>query len=124
MHKVSAQVRNVFEKCLRMTDGDVFEQDQMLMDLSHVANVRNHGHAVPLREEAYCQKLAHSPKSSAIGLQEADTTCLKVVLKDNSIRDVFAESKGYGRYCIGDLFVREDVVGMRRLFNPMRIHTR
>ncbi len=45
MHKVFAQVRDMLQKQSVMTEGNVVEEYEMLMDLAHVADVRHDGDA-------------------------------------------------------------------------------
>ena len=46
MNEIVVQVRDVFEKYFRIPQGNVIEEDKMLMNLSHISDVGNHGHAV------------------------------------------------------------------------------
>ena len=45
MHKMLAQVRNMFEKNHFVPERDVIEQNQMLVQLPHVTDVRHDRHA-------------------------------------------------------------------------------
>lgn len=46
MRKVSAEMRDMLEEKGVMTQSDVIEQDQVLMDLTHVPHVRDHWQTV------------------------------------------------------------------------------
>ncbi len=43
MNEVFAQVRNMFEEYDIMPEGHAIEQDEVLMDLSHIPHVGYHG---------------------------------------------------------------------------------
>jgi hypothetical protein len=59
MHKVLAQMRDVFEKDNLVADRDTIEQNQMLMQLPHIADMRHDRNAKLAAEQAHNQKLAH-----------------------------------------------------------------
>ena len=46
MNKSISQMRDMFEEDLLVTHGDVIDQDQVLMDLPHVADMGNHADIV------------------------------------------------------------------------------
>src|SRR6202020_1929180 len=61
------------------------------------------------------------PETRAIGLQEADAAGLQVILEDDAVGNMFAESKRERSDLRSQLFVGEDVIGMRGLFDPVGI---
>jgi len=76
MDKVFSQMRDVFEKDKVVAEGDVVEQDEVLVQLPHVPNVRDDGHAKLPAKQTHSDEFAdaghagrvHLDKSGAAGL--------------------------------------------------------
>ena len=64
------QMRDVFQEQSFVAQGDVVEQNQVLMDLPHVANVRYHREAKFASEQADRDKFRNSGKACAIRLND------------------------------------------------------
>ena len=73
-----------------MANCDVVEQDQMLMDLPHVADMWNHRQVVFPRHQADCQELADARDTRAVHLDEVDGSGFHVVLEHHPVWDVLA----------------------------------
>jgi len=65
---VVAQVWNVLQESRFMSQRNMIEQHEMLMQLSHVSNMRDYGEAKYLCQETDGQELAHSRNSCAVDL--------------------------------------------------------
>src|SRR5579863_5205160 len=82
-------MRDVFQKHYLMAERDVIEEYEMLVQLAHVANVRNDRQAKLLGHQTDGEKLAHTSEPGAIRLDEMHTTIVKEVLEEDSVWDVF-----------------------------------
>src|SRR5579885_2278971 len=98
MHKSLAQMRNVFEKHHRMPKSDVVEQHQVLMNLTHIANVRHNRQPELARKQADREELADSRHPRAIHLHKMHRVFAYEVLEQHSIGNVFAERDAEWRY--------------------------
>ena len=82
------QVRDVLAKPGLMSKGDVIEQYQMLMDLPHVADVRNYRQTKLASQQTDRQKFRNACNARAIHLHEPHRASLHEILENNSIGDV------------------------------------
>ena len=103
-----------------MAECDVVEQNEMLMKLAHVADVRHHGHAKFAAKQADGEKFAHARDAHGVHLNEPRALGLQIVFENDAIRNMFAKRELRRRNRVGERFVAKDIVGMRRLFNPKR----
>ncbi len=76
------------------------EEHEMLMDLPHIANMRNYWNAIFSCKQADSQKLADTAKPGAVRLEKADTFCLQIVFEYHSIGSMFAESNRQWSYLL------------------------
>ena len=105
-----------------MTERDVVEQHQVLMDLPHVSNVGYNRLAESLGEQADGEKLANASKANDIRLNEVNGVRLEQLLEDDAIGDVSTGCQPGRGDLPRDERMTEDVVGVSRLRNPVRIH--
>lgn len=75
------QVRNVFKEQSLVAKRNVVEQDQVLMDLPHVADVGYYRKAKFAGEQADGDKFRNSGKARAIGLNDMDCTRLHEIVE-------------------------------------------
>src|SRR6201996_1428326 len=95
--KVRAQMRNVLQEEWLVPHGDVQEQDQVLMDLSHVSDVRHNGQAEFFRQQADRDELAHSSQARTVSLHIVHGVRLEEVLEDHTVGNVFTTGDLYRR---------------------------
>jgi len=114
------QMRNVFQELSFVAKGDVVEQDQVLMDLAHVADVGYHGQAEFPGEQTDGDKFRNTGKAGAIGLNDMHGSGLHEIVEQNAIGDMLAESNAGRGNGFGELLVGGDVIGVSRLFNEVR----
>ena len=112
----------MFEKNNFVAECDVVEQNKVLMQLSHVANVRHNGNVKLARKQANGEKFAHARHSHGVHLNEPGAFHLQIIFEDNTVRDMFAKREFCRRDGVGKRFVTEHVVGMRRFFDPKWIN--
>jgi hypothetical protein len=74
-------MRDVFEKYDLVAEGNVIEEHEMLVQLAHVANVRNHRQTKLLCHQADGEKFAYASEPGAIRLNEMHTTVMEEILK-------------------------------------------
>jgi len=105
MHEVFTQMRNVFEEDNFVPQRDMIKQDQVLMQLAHIANVGNDRHPKLPAQQTHGNEFTHARHTHRVHLNETRATRLQIILKHNAIRDVFA--KGEPGRCdgIGERFV-------------------
>ena len=116
------QMWNVFEKYYFVTQRDAIEEHEMLMQLAHIPNMRHDRNAKFTAQQAHGKELAYSCDSRRVHLDKRSTLCLKIILEDHSIWNMFAHRQFERRNRFGKRFVSENVVRMRRFFDPKRIH--
>ena len=75
------QVRNTFEEKRLVAKGNVVEQHQMLVNLSHISHVRYHRQAKSPRQHAYHDKFRDARNPGAIDLHNVDCLCLHEIVK-------------------------------------------
>src|SRR5882757_3779612 len=98
MDEVTSKMRNVLKELYFEPQPDMVEENQVLMQLSHVANVRHHGKIEDLREETDSKELADAPNSRAIDLNERQRLCLHEVLEQDAVCDMLAGSDLHWAY--------------------------
>ena len=117
-------MRDVFEKYDFVAEGDVVEQNKMLMKLTHVADMRHGGHAKFAAKQAHGEKFAHARHAHGVHLDEPGAFSLQIILENDAIGNMFANRELRRRNRVGERFVAKDIVGMRRFFDPKRIDRR
>src|SRR5438046_5769878 len=86
MDEMLPQMRDMLEKDNFVTERDVIEQNEVLVKLTHVTNVRNDRNAKFPAEQADGDKFAHSGDSHRVHLDESRAAGLQVVLENDSVR--------------------------------------
>jgi hypothetical protein len=112
---------DVFEKDDVMTERDVIKQREMLMELSHVANVGHERHVKFSGEQTYRKKLADAGNTNRVRLNKSSALRLEIIFEDDAVRDVFANREFRRRDGVSEGFVAEHIVGVRGFFDPERI---
>src|SRR4029077_1408657 len=85
INKVIPKMGDVFQEGNLESQPDMVKKNQVLMHLSHVANVRHHGKIEDLCKETDGQKLADACDSRTIDLDERQRLGLHEVLKQNTV---------------------------------------
>src|SRR5437762_10467227 len=80
-HKVLSEMGNVLEENYFVIERDVIEENQVLMQLPHIANVGHDRQAKLLCHQAHREKFAHAREPGAIGLDEMRPSVLEEVLE-------------------------------------------
>ena len=88
---MAAQMRDVFQENRFVTQRDMIKQDQVLMDLPHIANMRHHRNTVFPRQQADCNELADATEPHTIGLQESRRVRLQIILENHLIGHMLAD---------------------------------
>jgi hypothetical protein len=70
MDEVSPEMRDMLEELRFESESDVVKENQVLMHLSHVADVGYYGKTEYLRKKTYRQEFTHAGNSRAIYLDE------------------------------------------------------
>jgi hypothetical protein len=83
-------MRNAFEKQQFVSHGNAVEQDQVLVDLAHIADMRNYRQSELSRQQANRKKLRNAGDSGAINRYKMHGACLHKVLEHYAIWNVFA----------------------------------
>ena len=68
--KVFLKVRDVLEKDFLVTHGDVVKEHQVLVNLTHIANVRHHRDSKNPTHQAYGQELADAADAYTVDLNK------------------------------------------------------
>lgn len=84
-----SEMGDVLEKEPFMTHPDVIKQDQMLVYLTHITDMRCNGEAEVPREQANGQKLADAAYPYTICLDIMTRVHLQVIFEHDCIRKVF-----------------------------------
>ena len=116
-------MRDGFEKNRFVIETDVVEEHEMLMQLPHVADVGNHGHAGLPGHEADDQKLADPGHAHRIHLTDGHAAALEIVFEEDPVGHMFARGNADGSDGVGNGFVTEHIVGMGGLLQPEQIQT-
>lgn len=95
MDEVTPKMRDVLKELYFEPEADMVEENEVLMQLSHVANVRHHGKIEEFREETDSKELADPPNSCAIDLNEGQRFGPHKVLEHDTVCDMLAGSDLY-----------------------------
>src|ERR1700761_6734899 len=74
----------------------MIEENQMLMNLPHVADMRHNRQLELLGHQTNCKKLADACKARAICLDKVNTAIKEIVLEYKPVWDVFAGGNATG----------------------------
>ncbi len=105
MDEMLSQMRDMLKKDNLMPERDMIEQNQVLVKLPHVANVRNHRYTKFPAEQADGDEFAHPSHSHRVHLDESCALGLQVILENDPVRNVFAERELRRRQRLGQCFV-------------------
>ena len=72
VNKIVAQVRNILKKQFLVAQRDVAEQNEVLVNLPHVAHVRHEAHRELAREHDHREPFADAGEAGAVGLHDSD----------------------------------------------------
>src|SRR5580692_9929790 len=100
------QMRDMFQKHHLVVERNVIEEYEMLVQLAHVANVRNDRQAKLLGHQTDGEKLAHTREPGAIRLDEMHATIVEEVLEQDSVWNVFARCYFHRGDGTRELYVR------------------
>src|SRR5260370_41231186 len=115
-------MRDAREKYVFVSQGDVIEQNQMLVNLSRVAHVRNDPQAELSRQQAYREELGNSRNPRTVRLYDLHRFRLHEVLKHDSVRNVLAQRNRDWFDPFGERAVRPNIVWVRGFFYEVRGH--
>ena len=113
-----SQMRNMLKKDNLMTERDVIEQNEVLVKLPHIPNVRNHRDAKFPAQQADGNEFAHPGNSHRVHLDESGARGLQVILENDTVRNVFANRQLRRRQRLGQCLVPDHIIRVRRLFDP------
>lgn len=85
------QMRDMLEKDNFVTERDVIEQNEVLVKLTHVTNVRNYRNAKFPAEQADGNEFTDASDSHRVHLDESRAPGLQVILENDPVRNVFAK---------------------------------
>src|SRR5258708_22663939 len=88
--EMTAQMRDMLEKQSFVSQGDVVEQHKVLVQLSHVSDMRRQGKAKLSGEKTDRKKLARAGQPSTVGLDVMQSASLQKILEQNAIGNVFS----------------------------------
>src|SRR5271155_5888743 len=91
MNEMFTRMGNAFEEQRFMPDGNVIEEHQMLVNLTHVPDVRRHRQPKFARQQTHRNKFGDPRQPRAIRLHEMQRTSLHEILEQDSIRHVLAQ---------------------------------
>ena len=103
-----------------VSHGNVIEQNQMLVNLSHVTDVRNHSQAELSRQQAHRKELGNPRHPRAVDLHDLHRLRLHEVLKHDSVGNVLAQCNRDWLDRVGKRAVRPNIVRMRGFFYEVR----
>ena len=83
---------NVFQECGLVAKPYVVEQNQVLMDLSHIADMRDHRNIKDPGQKTDGQELADSRDARAVDLDKRECPRLQEILEQDTIRNMLAGS--------------------------------
>ena len=112
---------NVFQECGLVAKPYVVEQNQVLMDLSHIADMRDHRNIKDPGQKTDGQELAYSRDARAVDLDKRESPRLQEILEQDAIRDVLAGSDLDRMDGPRKLDMSLDVIRMCRFFNPVGV---
>ncbi len=120
MHKMLPKMGNVFQKDNLVAERNVVEQDEVLVQLPHIANVRYDGHAKLAAKQTHRNEFTDASHASRIHLDESRASGQQIILEDDAVRDVFPNRQPGGSDCVGEGLVAEHVIRVRWLLDPKR----
>src|SRR5271163_1237752 len=112
---------DVFKEIHLMVEGNVVEQDQMLMNLAHIPDMRHDRQLELPCHHAHGKKLAYAGEPRAVCLHKVHTAIEEIVFEQNSVRNVLTGGNTNRSDCAAEFYVCVDIVRMRGLFNPKRL---
>ena len=118
MNEMAGQMWDVFEEQRLVTECNVIEQHEVLMQLPHIAHVRYNRQPHCPRKKAYCEELRYSREPGAVCLHIMNSTGLQEIFEQNAIGNVLAGRKFYRGYFARQSDMRVNVIRVRGLFNP------
>ena len=121
MKKMSPKMWNVFQECGLVAKPYVVEQNKVLMDLSHIANMRDYRNIKDPGQKADGQELAYSRDARAVDLDKRECPRLQEILEQDTIRNMLAGSDLDRMDGPRKLGMSLDVIRMGRLFDPVRV---
>ena len=116
-----SQMRDVLQEQGFVLQADVVAQDEVLVNLAHVADMRHNRYAKIFALQAQGQKLADARDAYLVDLNVSGALRKKVVFKDHPVRHVLADRKVDGRYRLGQRPMAEDVVCVCGFLDPKRV---
>src|ERR1700722_15105120 len=111
-------MRDVFQEHHLVAERNVIEEYEMLVQLAHVANVRNDRQAKLPGHQTDREKLAHTSEPGAIRLNKKHATVVKEVLEEDSVWNVFTRCYFYGSNGTRELCMCIQIVWVGWLFDP------
>ena len=115
-------MRNALQKYRFVSHGDLIEQNQMLVNLSHVTHMRNDRQPELSRQQAHREKLRNSRNPRAVHLHNLNRIRLHEVLKHDSVWNVLTQRDRDWLDRFGECAMRSDIVGMCWFFHEVRRH--
>src|SRR6202050_4433875 len=124
MEEVRPKMRNVLKELGFQPQPNMIEENQVLMQLPHVANVRHHGKIEDPGQQTDGKEFADPRDPGAIDLDKRQRMGLEEVLEQDTVCDVLSGSDIDGAHRTGYFHVSLDVVRVGRLFDPVRAELR
>src|ERR1700739_923423 len=119
-HEVFLQMWDMLKEAHFMVERYMVKENQMLMNLAHVSDMRHNRQLELLCHKTDGQKLADTREPRAIGLDKMHTPEEKIVLELNPVGNVFTGSNTHWSDGPSKFYVCVDIIGVRGLFNPER----
>src|SRR6202020_321475 len=94
----------------------------MLVNLSHVTNMRNHTQSKLSRQQADREEFGDSRNPRAVHLHDLKCFRLHEVLKHDSIRNVLAQRNGDWPDCLSECAVSSNIVRVGGFLHEVRRH--
>jgi hypothetical protein len=116
---MAAQMGDMFQEDHVVSECDVIEQHQMLMDLPHIPNVRDDGQPDLARQQADREEKAGH--AGAIGLHKMNRFRLHEVFEVDAVGHMLPQGNANRGDRARQPAVGLDIVRVSRLFNPVRI---
>ena len=88
------EMRDALEEYCFVSHGNVIEQNQMLVNLPHVTDVRNHAQSEFSRQQAHCEELGYPGHPRTVYLHDLRRLRLHEVLKHDSVWNVLPQRNG------------------------------
>lgn len=103
-----------------MPHRNVIEQNQVLVDLAHIANMWHYRQPKLPRHQADRKELRDSCNAGAIYLYKMNCACLHEILEQDAIWNVLAQRDRSGRDCLRQRPVRLDIIRVSWLLDEIR----